>query len=362
MKLGDLSVSYINIVAKAFGESGGDTQALYEQFSISEESLSSPEARVSIPKFMRIGHACIQAVEQPWFGLTMGKSTQVSDLGFAGLIAQCAPNLQTACQQLAVYEILNKYNIRGQSSFHTIKPNVKRNNNGDYPPMLGLNCGAGVLKFYSIKPYNNYNFFVVDSVIAGWITIIETLCGRDDAIEQVCFEYSAPAYAEKYHEFFNCEVLFKQKSNYIVIKKQALNWPCIGASQTTQALLKRIADNELNKVKLGLSFNEKVSRAIVPLLDGATPTLEQVAIKLNMPPWTVRRKLIDEGSSFQKTLNKTRMELSMSYVRDTLLSLNEIGYLIGFGSPSAFQRAFKRWTGIAPGLYRSQFFSYDQDV
>ena len=71
-----------------------------------------------------------------------------------------------------------------------------------------------------------------------------------------------------------------------------------------------------------------------------------------MAPWTVRRKLIDDGSSYQKILNKTRKELAISYICHTSLTLGEIAYLIGFGSPTAFQRAFKRWTGIAPGQFK----------
>ena len=36
------------------------------------------------------------------------------------------------------------------------------------------------------------------------------------------------------------------------------------------------------------------------------------------------------------------------------IKLREIAFVLGFGSPEAFQRAFKRWTGVAPGHYRLQ--------
>ena len=212
----------------------------------------------------------------------------------------------------------------------------------------------GILQFYSITPYNDYNYFVVDSIISGWYKIITHLCDRNDAIEKVCFEFPAPKHEDKYHEYFNCEVLFNQSNNYLVVKQAALNWACKNACSSTFTLLQRYADSELNKVQLGESFQEKVSRAIGPLLNGGTPTLEQVAEQLNMPPWTVRRKLIHHGSSYQATLNETRKELAISYSCDTALTLGEIAYLLGFGSPTAFQRAFKRWTGVAPGQFRQQ--------
>ena len=161
---------------------------------------------------------------------------------------------------------------------------------------------------------------------------------------------------------------FNQATNHLVLKKSALSFPCINSCAATFELLKRQADNNLEKMQLGLTFQEKVSQVIGPLLtnkhldsnsnankhDSNTPTLVQVAEQLNMAPWTVRRKLVNEGSSFQQTLNDTRKELSISYIRDTALSLGEVAYLLGFSSSAAFQRAFKRWTGIAPGQFRVQ--------
>ena len=345
MELGDISVAYIDLIIKAMTEVNDNAEDILQQFSLDSVNLASPDARVSIPKFMRLGHACIKKSKTPWFGLVMGRVTCPSNLGLTGLLADTAKDLNQACQQLATYEILNSYNIRGQSTFHIFhKPNKDR----------FINNGQGVLKFYSIKPYNEFNYFIVDSVMAGWSQVISQLLGRDDAIEKICFEFSAPSYEKKYQDYFNCDVLFDQPNNYLILKKEALSWPCINACSSTSQMLKRYADAELEKVRLGLSFNEKVSRVIGPLLDGTTPTLEQVSEQLNMAPWTVRRKLVEEGGSFQQTLNNTRKELSISYVRDTLLTLGEIAYLLGFGSPPAFQRAFKRWTGIAPGQFRKK--------
>ena len=49
-----------------------------------------------------------------------------------------------------------------------------------------------------------------------------------------------------------------------------------------------------------------------------------------------------------------RQALALGYVRDPGLSLLDIAYLLGFSEQSAFQRAFKRWTGATPGDYRRQ--------
>ncbi len=180
MKLGDLSVSYITLVIKAMHELGYDTDDILKKFLLSKASISSPDARVSLAKFMRLGHACISKSGIPWFGLVMGKVTSPTHLGFAGLLADSAENVEQACQQLATYEVLNKYNVRGQSRFnYPLLGNVE----------LSQNQQRGILQFYSITPYNDYNYFVVDSIISGWYQIITSLCERNDAIEKAYKEW-----------------------------------------------------------------------------------------------------------------------------------------------------------------------------
>ncbi|MNF02456.1 HTH-type transcriptional regulator VirS [compost metagenome] len=66
----------------------------------------------------------------------------------------------------------------------------------------------------------------------------------------------------------------------------------------------------------------------------------------------MRRKLAEEGTRFRDVLNETRRDLAETYIRDTALAFGEIAYLLGFASAEAFQRAFKRWTGLTPGEFR----------
>ena len=337
MKLGEISVSYIEIIAKTMAKLDCDVVELFELYSISPAVIASPDARISIPKLLLLGHACIKLTGAPWLGLEMGRMTSATNLGVPGLIALTAGDLRQICTAIAHYEILNSFNVRGQSSYYLDQNEGPRD---------------GILEFYSLNPYNDYNYFVVDSVLLGWVNVIKELVGSVEVVKRVCFEFPAPSYVDKYHEFFDCEVLFNQPANQLVIDAASLNKVCISSCQSLYRLLKREADSELASVQLGLSFTEKVSRSITPLLNVSTPTLDQVAEQLNIAPWTIRRNLINEGGSFQKVLNDTRCDLAISYVSSTTLSLGEIAYLLGFGSSTAFQHAFKRWTGQAPGSYR----------
>ncbi len=337
MKLGEISVSYIEIIANTMAKLDYDVAELFERYAITPVVIASPDARISIPKLLLLGHACIKLTKTPWLGLEMGRMTAATNLGVPGLIAMTSGDLRQICSDIAHYEVLNSFNVRGQSRFYLDQNEGPRD---------------GILEFYSLNPYNDYNYFVVDSVLSGWMNVITELVGSSDVIKKVCFEFPEPSYGEKYYQFFDCEVMFNQPANQLVINSASLDMPCLSSCQSLYWQLKRQADSELASVQLGLSFTEKVSRSITPLLNVSTPTLDQVAEQLNIAPWTIRRKLIDEGGSFQKVLNDTRRDLAITYMSSTTLSLGEITYLLGFGSPAAFQHAFKRWTGQAPGSYK----------
>jgi AraC-like DNA-binding protein len=333
MKLGDISVSYVEILHKAMLALDSNPHLILQQFGLNDITMASPDARISIPRFMRLGFASIQYSQKPWLGLEMGAQTRVTNLGVAGLMALSSSNLKNACKALCHYELLSSYNARGQSAFY-------------------ISDGFGIAQFYSISPYNSFNLFVVDSVLSGWYGLAKWLTGKDDCVEAMCFEFDEPEYSHVYHTYFDCEVRFSQPYNAVIIKPWALDYKVLHGCASTYELLKRQANADLEKVRMGLNFSEKVARVITPLLNGSTPTLDQVAEQLNMAPWTVRRKLVGEGVTFQQVLNNTRRDLAVSYVKDTAFTLGEIAYLLGFGSPTAFQRAFKRWMGVAPGIYR----------
>lgn len=333
MKLGDISVSVVELLGRAVNSLGGDKQKLFEQYRLDELKIASPDARISIPRFMRLGHSCIEAFDIPQLGLEMGRLTSAGSHGLAGLVAMTAADVRSAGTAIAEYELLSSFNARGRSSFF-------------------VEQGEGIAHFYSISPYNAYNLFVVDSVLGGWVRMLEWVSGRNDLVKRVEFEFTAPSYREQYNQYFNCELQFGAERNAVVLHEWALEMPSLHRCASTHQGLKQLAERELERVRLGLSFREVIERAIGPLLKGQTPTLDMVAHRLNMAPWTVRRRLNVEGISFQQVLNDTRRDLAVSYVRDTTLTLGEIAFLLGFGSTAAFQRAFKRWTGQAPGRFR----------
>jgi AraC-like DNA-binding protein len=97
-----------------------------------------------------------------------------------------------------------------------------------------------------------------------------------------------------------------------------------------------------------------VRKAVGEAMRDGEPTLTQVARKIAMKPRTLQRRLKDHGLDFKRLVAGTRRHFSQNYLRDRRHTLTEIAYLLGYSEVSAFNRAFRRWTGSTPSEYRSQ--------
>ena len=334
MRLGDLSVGFVQQLADAVRSYGHDPQPLLNQYGLDAARLSQPLARLSIPRYMRLGHAAIALTQQPALGLRMGQLSRLSQAGLAGVTAAQAPTVREAARTLIRFEALYGSNYRGQSSLHE-------------------DAQGAWLRFYSISPYNAYNRFVVDSIICGWLHQLSSVAGTTLISEHIDIEFSEPDYAEQYRHLSHHPLHFRADTNQLRLNHDALDLRNAQHCPSTWSCLLLMCERELEQLTRTRSLRERITQLLGPLLNGGRePDLEEVAARLKLPTWTLRRKLTEEGKQFRAILNDTRRDLAMTYIRDTELAFGEIAYLLGFASAEAFQRAFKRWNAETPGEFR----------
>ena len=334
MRLGDLSVGFVHSLADAVRSHGIDPLPLLDQYGLDGARLGEAGARLSIPRYMRLGHGAIQLTGDQALGLRMGRLSRLSQAGLAGVTAAQAPTVREAARCLTRFEALYGSNYRGQSSFHE-------------------DAEGAWLRFYSISPYNAYNRFVVDSILAGWLQQLSSLSTQPIAAERIDIEFQAPDYHEAYNVLGQCPIQFGAEQNQVRLSLASLAQRNPEHCPSTWRHLLQLCERELEQLTRTRSLRERIIQLLGPLLNGGRePDLEEVAARLKLPTWTLRRKLAEEGTQFRAVLNDTRRDLAMTYIRDTELAFGEIAYLLGFASAEAFQRAFKRWTGQTPGEFR----------
>lgn len=334
MRLGDLSVGFIQPLSEILLQRGIEPTALLERYGLDTARLAQAGARLSIPRYMHLGHAAIELTADPALGLHMGRASRLSQAGLAGVTAAQAPTVGEAARTLLRFEPLYAANYRGHSSFHE-------------------DSSGAWLRFYSISPYNAYNRFVVDSVLSGWLAQLSSLAGINLMAERVDIEFESPAYAAHYQALCNNPVQFGAQTNQLRLSTASLALRNPAHCPSTWQHLLNLCEAELEQRTRIRSLGERIAHLLGPLLNGGRePDLEEVARHLQLPTWTLRRKLAEEGTQFRAILNDTRHDLAMTYIRDTELAFGEIAYLLGFASAEAFQRAFKRWNSMTPGEFR----------
>lgn len=334
VRLGDLSVGFVQPLAEALREQGHDPAPLLQQYGLDTARLAEAGARLSIPRYMHLGHAAIALCGEPALGLGMGRLSRLAQAGLAGVTAAQAPTLGEAARTLLRFEPLYAANYRGHSSYQE-------------------DAQGAWLGFYSISPYNDYNRFVVDSLLAGWLAQLAALAGAPLLAERLEVEFEAPAYAAGYQALCSTPVQFAASANRLRLGRSTLELANPQHCPSTFGHLLQLCEAEMLQRTRVRSLGERITHLLGPLLNGGRePDLEEVALHLQLPTWTLRRKLAEEGTRFRDLLNDTRRDLAEAYIRDTELAFGEIAYLLGFASAEAFQRAFKRWTGLTPGEFR----------
>ncbi len=102
------------------------------------------------------------------------------------------------------------------------------------------------------------------------------------------------------------------------------------------------------------SFARRIESALDPLLEGNQASANALASALGISRQTLHRRLREQGTSFTEVLAARRHQLAMRYLGREGASVKVIAWRLGFSSPEAFSRAFKRWTGRSPSQFRAE--------
>lgn len=192
-------------------------------------------------------------------------------------------------------------------------------------------------------------------------TIAEVLHGarivtqRRIAPVEVCFRHPAPHVThrgETFAAFFGAPVRFGQPATWIRFDPADLAAPLPRADDKLRLFLSRLASDALDSKAASSTLVSRLREIVADELRRGVPSIDAVARRLAMSGRTLRRRLDDEGTTFSDVIDETRADMARAYVRDRRLPLTEVAFLLGFSEPSAFHRAFKRWTGSTPGVFR----------
>jgi len=167
------------------------------------------------------------------------------------------------------------------------------------------------------------------------------------------FRHPAPEDPTPYEAVFNCPIVFDASGDRLWCGTEDWTARSAEADPPLGLLLEEHARLLSEAVPIHGGFVRVVRSLMAEVLsDGAPSAL--VAKGLAMSVRSLQRHLSEERTTYTAVLDSLREELARRYLADSDLAISEVAFLLGFSEQSSFHRAFKRWTGAAPGEWRKR--------
>ncbi len=182
--------------------------------------------------------------------------------------------------------------------------------------------------------------------LASW------LVERRLPVNRVCLSAPEPPEYTETTRLFQAPVAYGADYTGLSFDALWLYHPIRQDEQSLARFLRRAPTNLLVKYRDEGRITERIRRYLRRHMAMRLPSLEEVAEELRMTPQTLRRRLREEGEGYQTLKDEVRRDAAVDLLGRPDLSLMEIANRTGFSEPSTFHRAFKKWTGLAPGEYR----------
>ena len=178
------------------------------------------------------------------------------------------------------------------------------------------------------------------------------LVGRRIPILRTEFSYAEPAHSAEYRLMYCADLHFNRAHTLLAFEASYLDLPVVQNERSAKEFLRTAPESILLKYKNGSSLSARVRRRLRQFLPGTVPDFEQLADEMSITPATMRRRLHEEGESYQSIKDQLRRDLAISYLSHSRRSVMDIALELGFSERSAFHRAFRKWTGASPGEFR----------
>jgi len=298
--------------------------------SLSEDQLNDSRLLIDVIRYELLLKYISQELNDVSFGFHHGQQYEVGRWGVLGMIATTAQHFQAA--------------IEAQYRFQSLSGNMGA-------PLQFTDRESTTLQWV---PAYNCSHHLAEQVVTGLISLARELTNQfDHAPTVVHFTHPLSGSLKEYEDYFLCPVKFSSTYNGLKISNELLSVPLRKSDAETHQVLIAHAESLLEAQSFSSPL-EVIKDYVMKTLPSHVPDIEEIAECLNLSVRTVQRKLHDYGTSYSQVLDAIRKELALTYLRQTQNSALYISQRLGFSEQSAFQRAFKRWTGSTPKKYRAE--------
>lgn len=337
--LRSVAIHHVRASLRGAERHGVDVAALLERAAIPPRLLEVPLARVSPQQFARLTKEVWQELDDEFQGL----GPQPLKVGTFAMMCHAvvhSPDLRSALDLGSRFYGL----FLGGPRF---RAEEKRAGESDVHDDDDARLVFDLTAFDDPDHYLAESAMAVAHRFAGW------LIRRRISLTRAEFSYPAPGHALEYDLLYGAPCTFRAPRTALVFDRSVLDRPVLQDEAGLHAFLRRAPGDVLARLDYGSTASAQVRRLLGQSLPDRMPDQQDVAARLAVSAQTLRRSLAAEGTTFQQIRDQLRRDVAIASLAQGAVSIEDISRQLGFSEPSAFHRAFKRWTGSAPRSYQS---------
>ena len=321
----------IHLVREALLQScapGAATVEALSKVGIDPAWLEQPGARVPATAYARLWRLLARRTDDEFFGMDPRKLKSGS-LAFLCRAAMAQPNLGAALQTgLGCLSLMLE----------------------QMPAQLVHQQSLAEIVLAEPAPKRAFTYFTYWMIVHG---VACWLAGRRIPILAIELRCAQPDFYDDYRVMFSDNLRFDRPRTRMIFSADCLDLPIKRSPEELKRFLAHAPANILVKYRDPDSLATRIKHDLRQMPADTWPETEGVAANLCISASTLRRRLADEGQTYQGLKDSVRKELAIVWLAEPQVSFAEIAGRLGFADTSSFYKAFRKWSGSNPGHYRS---------
>lgn len=303
-------------------------EELLGPLGLHREALSDPDMRVSLPLFEQVLTRARMLTGEEGLGFYLGLQMRVSSLGHLGFAAMTSATIRDALETGARY-----------APTVTSALGIRLRVDGDIAAVV-------IEERAALGPARD---MIVLWLLVGIWRMGEALTGVR-LKGSVDFTFEEPAYFERFKPLLAGTARFARPVSQLLFGASQLDLPLVFHDPSAVQLALKQCERQLDE----LGYHQRTSSSVRRLieLEARFQSLDETARMLHVSPRTLKRKLKSEGTSYSELVDEARREKALLLIHSPRLSLEAIAERVGYADLSNFTRAFRRWTGVTPAVFR----------
>ncbi|GAA5317176.1 MAG: AraC family transcriptional regulator [Candidatus Pelagadaptatus aseana] len=306
---------------------------LIRQCRIPEKPLNDPKARIAVPLVAKLYDLIAKELNDEFMGFT----ERPCKVGTFNLMAEW----------VSYGETLEDLLTRGIRFYNQVTDEIQMS--------LEYEGDHVYLTSHFRRQELDFEHFFIEYWHVIWHRFASWYIGKPIKLLAAYINYT-PLDSEEFLLLYRCPTHTKSKVNRLVFHRSYLEQPLIKSKQELEVFLRRAPIDLLTIPGEDTSLSAKINQLLGDKGSArlSFPNSAELAKELEISEQTLRRRLSEEGTSYQQIKNNLRSDLAVKLLANRNLSIAEVANRLDFSEPRVFTRAFKQWTGYTPKDFRAQ--------